>query len=112
MNISHTKIFAKHDNQIAEAINNLGIAPGFKPLYAYPKFKSLSKDKGYGRLMFHIYENPGLTRKQIRQNLSIKAQCAEMFQNMNSMKLIYNIRGKGYFITDLGIAILAKFNFI
>lgn len=110
--ISKASILIKHENPVAEALKYQRQADDYTTRYMGPKLKSLSKDKGYGKILLGIYNNPGSTKKQIRQKLEIRAQCNEMFQIMSHMKLIYNIRGKGYFITDLGTALLYHFNIL
>lgn len=110
--IKKTSIFLKHEDPINEALENKRCSNNYVTTTMGPTLKSLSKDKGYGRLMIHIHNNPGLTKKKILENLQISCQCNEMFQCMSHMKLIYNIRRKGYFITELGTAVLYKFDLI
>lgn len=109
---SKASICIKHEDPVAEALKYQQMATDYTTKYMGPKLKSLSKDKGYGKILLGIYNNPGFTKERIRQKLELRAQCNEMFQIMSHMKLIYNIRGKGYFITDLGTALLYHFNIL
>ena len=78
--------------------------------YHAPKFKSLSKDKGLGRLLFYIKNNPNLTKAEILYNLNIVSQHNETFQYLTKGELVTYSRKTGYKITSLGEAILQKFN--
>lgn len=78
-----------------------------------PRFKKLSADKGIGRFLLYINAHPGLTKKAILNGIfgdRPHAQFNETFCDMNHTDLIFN--QKGYFITDLGIALLKQFNLI
>ena len=78
--------------------------------YHAPAFKSLSKDKGLGRLLFYIKNNPNLTKAEILYNLHIVSQHNETFQYLIKGELVTYSRKTGYKITPLGTAILQKFN--
>lgn len=109
---SKASISIKHEDPVAEALKYQQTATDYTTRCTGPKLKSLSKDKGYGKILLGIYNNPGFTKEKIRQKLELRSRCNEMFQIMSHMKLIYNIRGKGYFITDLGTALLYHFNIL
>lgn len=105
-------IMVRHENPVAEALNHQYASTDYTTRCMGPKLRSLSKDKGYGKILLGIYHNPGFTKQKIREKLELRAQCNEMFQIMSHMKMIYNIRGKGYFITELGTALLYHFKLL
>ena len=109
---SKVSILLKHENPVAEALNYKELSEDYTTRWCGPKLKSLSKDKGYGKILLGIYNNPGFSKQKIRETLQLRAQCNEMFQCMSHMKMIHNIRGKGYFITELGIALLYHFKLL
>ena len=81
--------------------------------YHAPAFKSLSKDKGLGRFLFYIKNNPNLTKTEILYNLRIDYPHNETFQYLTKGELVnYSRETRGYVITPLGTAILQKFNII
>ena len=80
--------------------------------YHVPVFKSLSKDKGLGRFLFYIKNNPNLTKKEILYNLHCDSLQNETFQYLTKGELVNYSRKTGYVITPLGIAILQKFNIV
>lgn len=110
--ITKASIMIRHENPVVEALQYKYNASDYTTRSTGPKLKTLTKDKGYGKILLGIYNNPGCTRQKIREKLELRSQCTEMFQIMSNMKMIYNVRGKGYFITDLGIALLYHFDII
>lgn len=110
--VAKASIMLRHENPVEEALHYQHTATDYTTRCMGPKLRSLSKDKGYGKILLGIYNNPGLTKQKIREKLALRSQCSEMFQIMSHMKMIYNIRGKGYFITELGTALLYHFNIL
>jgi len=71
-----------------------------------------STKTGYGKLLKTIADNPGCSREKIRELAGFRGQCAEMFCTMQAARVTKNVRGHGYYITDLGTALLAYHNLI
>ena len=85
-------------------------APYNSNLYTYrPKLTKLSKDKGIGRLLILIKDNPNSKKSEILQKMGGTSQRNETFQFITKGEMATYSRKMGYEITPLGIAILQKF---
>ena len=110
----------KTDNLAAKIVNPARIACEKAENSVYwttrvygPRFKKLSADKGIGRFLLYINAHPGFTKKAILDGIfgdRPHAQFNETFCDMRHTDLIIN--KKGYYITDLGVALLKQFELL
>jgi len=75
--------------------------------YNQMKFTKISADKGIGAILLILQAHPGLKFDEIRTYRQ-KAVAHETVSGMVNAGLIKNIRGKGYFCTDLGLQAIAE----
>ena len=77
------------------------------------KFKRLTAEKGIGRFLLYIRKYPGCTKNELFEKIfkggPTGGEHITDFTSMTNGKLIENHR-PGYFITDLGIAMINYFN--
>lgn len=101
----------KHENPVSEALDNKYKCRNYRTNAYGPTLNKLSPETSHARIMIHLFNNPGLTREQCREQLQYKMRCSDVFCHLTNMKLIVNKR-PGYVITDLGIALLHHFKLI
>ena len=77
------------------------------------KFKKLTAEKGIGRFLLYIRKYPGCTKNELFEKIfkggPTGGQHIEAFTTMKNAKLIENHK-PGYFITNLGIAMINHFD--
>lgn len=101
----------KHENPVYEALQNKRFCTNYRTRVYGPEFKNFKSTNSHARILMLLLNNPGLTRKQCREQLNYNMQCSDVFCNLSNMKLVYNKR-PGYFITELGIALLHHYKMI
>lgn len=101
-----------HEDPINEIRQNVYSNRNYTASDRYHQLFKLRAKSGFGKLMKIIYENPGCTRDQIREIGGYRGHCAEAFTTMKAACVTKNVRGQGYFLTELGEALLAINNLI
>lgn len=105
------QIKIKHEDPVTEFEHNCYY--GSARVYVFKKYiyKMSDPENRYAKLLTAIYNNPGCTRNQIREIIGAQGQCAEYFMVLSQGQLIYNEK-RGYYITELGIAMMMEFGLL